>query len=120
MVIILLYYIILYFISALSDYNDYNIFRSKVLCSLESEKYAKVEQCTEENGGILVYICPPADTRKPYLIFHWLIKFMELTWHIEHFFTVKSTDTGNKRYQLNRKIEKEIMTIKTIFYFIRN
>lgn len=89
----------LYFFSALSDYNDYSIFRSKVLYSLESAKYAKVEQNTEENGGILVYIHPPTDARKNYLIFHWSMKFLELTWHIEHFFTVKSTDIGNKKYQ---------------------
>ncbi|XP_025162271.1 uncharacterized protein LOC105184542 [Harpegnathos saltator] len=97
--------------SALSDYNDYSIFRSKVLHSLEAEKYAKVEQYTEQSGGILVYICSPVDSKKTYLVFHWSITFLELTWHIEHFFTVKSTDIGIEFSKENRSLLKEFCKI---------
>ncbi|XP_032690733.1 uncharacterized protein LOC116853679 isoform X2 [Odontomachus brunneus] len=97
--------------SALSDYNDYSIFRSNILYSLESERYTKIEQNTEENGGVLVYVHPPADTRKNYLIFHWSMKFLELTWHIEHFFTVKSTHIGVQFSEENRLLLKEFCKI---------
>lgn len=83
-----------YIFSALSDYNEYSILRSKILYSLEAKKYARIEQYTEENGGVLVYICSPKDTRKNYVTFQWTLKFLDITWHIENFFVVKTTDTG--------------------------
>ncbi|XP_014473929.1 PREDICTED: uncharacterized protein LOC106744050 [Dinoponera quadriceps] len=97
--------------SALSDYNDYSIFRSKILHSLESQKYARVEQYTKESGGVLIYICPPVDPKKSYLIFHWSMKFLDLTWHIEHFFIVKSTDIGIEFSEENRLLLKKFCKI---------
>ncbi|KYQ58445.1 hypothetical protein ALC60_02570 [Trachymyrmex zeteki] len=76
---------------ALSDYNEKNIFRFKILHSLEIQKYASTEQCTQENRGILVYVHSSVDIEKSYMIFQWTMKFLDLTWQIEHFFTVKST-----------------------------
>ncbi|XP_012060579.1 PREDICTED: uncharacterized protein LOC105623812 [Atta cephalotes] len=84
--------------STLSDYNAKNIFRSKILHSLEIQKYASSEQYTQENGGILVYVHSSVDTEKSYVIFQWTMKFSDLTWQIEHFFTVKSTDIGKKLF----------------------
>ncbi|KYM75549.1 hypothetical protein ALC53_14043 [Atta colombica] len=84
--------------STLSDYNAKNIFRSKILQSLEIQKYASSEQYTQENGGILVYVHSSVDTEKSYVIFQWTMKFSDLTWQIEHFFTVKSTDIGKKLF----------------------
>ncbi|KYN32625.1 hypothetical protein ALC56_13107 [Trachymyrmex septentrionalis] len=93
--------------SALSDYNAKNIFRSKILHSLEIQKYASSEQCTQENGGILVYVHSSVDTEKSYVIFQWTMKFLDLTWQIEHFFTVKSTDIGMEFSEENRSLLKE-------------
>jgi len=86
----------IYLFLALSDYNENNIIRYKILHSLESNKYVNVESYTEEPGGILVYIHSSIDMNKNYLIFQWTMTFLELTWHIEHFFIVKSTDIGKK------------------------
>lgn len=82
--------------SALSDYNENNILRSKILHSLESKKYVNIELCTEDNGGILVHAHSPMDTKKIYVIFYWRLKFLDLTWHIEHYFTVQSTEIGKQ------------------------
>jgi hypothetical protein len=86
----------IYLFPALSDYNENNMIRYKILHSLESNKYVNVEPYTEEPGGILVYIHSSTDMNKNYLIFQWTMTFLELTWRIEHFFTVKSTDKGKK------------------------
>ncbi|XP_018315361.1 uncharacterized protein [Mycetomoellerius zeteki] len=93
--------------SAFSDYNEKNILRSKILHSLEIQKYANTEQCTQENGGILVYVHSSVDTEKSYVVFQWTIKFLDLTWQIEHFFTVKSTDIGMEFSEENRSLLKE-------------
>ncbi|XP_011703072.1 PREDICTED: uncharacterized protein LOC105459079 [Wasmannia auropunctata] len=97
--------------SALSDYNENNILRSKILHSLELKKYASTELCTQENGGILVYIHSPIDTEKSYVIFQWTMTFLDLTWQIEHFFTVKSTNTGMEFSEENRSLLKEFCKI---------
>ncbi|XP_011162362.1 uncharacterized protein LOC105197600 isoform X2 [Solenopsis invicta] len=97
--------------SAFSDYNENNVFRAKVLRSLELKKYSSVEQCTGENGGILVYMHSPLDTEKNYIIFNWTMKFLDLTWRIEHFFTVKSTDIGLEFAEENRSLLKEFCKI---------
>ncbi|KAL6442300.1 hypothetical protein ACFW04_002509 [Cataglyphis niger] len=97
--------------SALSDYNENNIFRSKILNSLEKNKYASIEQCTQENGGILLHIHSSANTKENYIIFQWTMKFFELTWHIEHFFTVKPTDIGIKFSEENQTLLKEFCEI---------
>ncbi|XP_018317865.1 uncharacterized protein [Mycetomoellerius zeteki] len=86
---------------ALSDYNEKNIFRFKILHSLEIQKYASTEQCTQENRGILVYVHSSVDIEKSYMIFQWTMKFLDLTWQIEHFFTVKSTDLGMEFFEEN-------------------
>ncbi|KYN16597.1 hypothetical protein ALC57_11106 [Trachymyrmex cornetzi] len=93
--------------SALSDYNTKNIFRSKILHSLEIQKYVNFEQCTQENGGILVHVHSSVDIEKSYVIFQWSMKFLELTWQIEHFFTVKSTDIGMEFSEENCSLLKE-------------
>ncbi|XP_036139381.1 uncharacterized protein LOC105831095 isoform X2 [Monomorium pharaonis] len=78
--------------STFSNYNENNILRSKILRNLELKKYSSIEQCTDEDGGILVHMHSPLDTEKNYVIFYWTMKFLDLMWRIEHFFTVKSTD----------------------------
>ncbi|KAL6256134.1 hypothetical protein P5V15_012254 [Pogonomyrmex californicus] len=97
--------------SALSDYNENNIFRSKILHSLELKKYVSMEQYTQDNGGILVHVHSPVDTEKIYVIFQWAMKFLELTWCIEHFFTVKSTDIGIEFSEKNCTLLKEFCNI---------
>ncbi|EGI69593.1 hypothetical protein G5I_01679 [Acromyrmex echinatior] len=72
-----------------------------------AKKYASSEQCTQENGGILVYVHSSVDTEKNYVIFQWTMKFLDLTWQIEHFFTVKSTDIGMEFSEENRSLLKE-------------
>ncbi|XP_011341076.1 uncharacterized protein LOC105281508 isoform X2 [Ooceraea biroi] len=97
--------------SALSNYNENNILRSKILRNLEGNKYANVEPYTQDTGGILVYVHPSGDTAKNYLIFQWTMKFLELTWHIEHFFTVKSTDIGVRFSEENYSLLKEFCKV---------
>lgn len=97
--------------STISDYNEYSILRSKILQSLQTNNYARTEQCTEDNGGILVYMSSPVDKEKCYIIFQWKIKFLELTWHIEHFFTVKSTNTGIGFSEENRSLLKKFCEV---------
>ncbi|XP_072750343.1 uncharacterized protein [Anoplolepis gracilipes] len=97
--------------SALSDYNENNILRSKILHSLESNKYATIQPYTQENGGILLYVHSSINTEKNYIIFQWTMKFLELTWHVEHFFTVKPTDIGIKFSKENRTLLKEFCEI---------
>lgn len=80
--------------SALSDYNDKNIIRFKILDNLELNEYVTAEPNTEE-GGVIARIHSPTDTTKTYIIFHWTIKFVRETWRTEHFFTLQSVvDTG--------------------------
>ncbi|XP_011254442.1 uncharacterized protein LOC105250177 [Camponotus floridanus] len=98
-------------ISALSDYIANNNLRSKILNSLKSRKYATVQQYTQENGGILVYIHSSMKTEENYLIFQWTMKFLELTWHIEHFFIVKPTNIGIKFSEENRTLLKQFCEI---------
>jgi len=97
--------------SAFSDYNENNILRSKILRSLELKKYASTEQYSQENGGILVHMHSPGDTEKSYVIFQWTMKFLELTWRIEHFFTIKSTDLGMGFSEENRSLLKEFCKV---------
>ncbi|XP_070163246.1 uncharacterized protein [Polyergus mexicanus] len=97
--------------SALSDYNENNIFRSKILDNLETKKYASIQQCFEEDGGILLHIHSSTNTKENYIIFQWTMKFLEVTWHIEHFFTVKPTDRGIKFSKENRILLKEFCEI---------
>lgn len=97
--------------SALSDYSENNILRSKILDNLESRKYATIQQCTQENGGILVYMHSSINTEENYLIFQWTMKFLELTWHIEHFFIVKPTNIGIKFSEENRTLIREFCEI---------
>lgn len=97
--------------SALSDYNENNILRSKILHGLELKKYANTEQCTQENGGILVHMHSSMDIEKNYVIFQWTIKFLDLTWQIEHFFTVKSTNIGIEFSEENRSLLKEFCEV---------
>lgn len=104
-------------ISALSDYIANNNLRSKILTSLKSRKYATVQQYNQENGGILVYIHSSKNRRKQkkteenYLIFQWTMKFLELAWHIEHFFIVKPTNIGVKFSEENRTLLKQFCEI---------
>ncbi|KAM0724628.1 hypothetical protein ACS0PU_009709 [Formica fusca] len=97
--------------SALSDYNENNIFRSKILNSLATKKYASIQQCFQEDGGILLHIHSSTNTKENYVIFRWTMKFLEVTWHIEHFFTVKPTDRGIKFSEENRILLKEFCEI---------
>lgn len=97
--------------SALSDYNENNIFRSKILNSLKTKKYASIRQCFQEDGGILLHIHSSTNTKENYVIFRWTMKFLEVTWHIEHFFTVKPTDRGIKFSEENRILLKEFCEI---------
>jgi len=97
--------------SALSDYNENNILRSKILDSLKSKKYATIQQYTQESGGILLHMHSSTNTEENYIIFQWSLKFMELTWHIEHFFTVESTDIGITFSEKNRTLLKEFCKI---------
>lgn len=64
--------------------------------SLATKKYASIQQCFQENGGILLHIHSSTNIKENYVIFRWTMKFLEVTWHIEHFFTVKPTDRGKK------------------------
>jgi len=97
--------------SALSAYNENSILRSKILRTLELKKYSRIERCTEENGGILIYIHSPANTDENYVIFQWTMKFLDLSWRIEHFFTVKSTDIGMEFSEENRSLLKEFCKV---------
>jgi len=45
-----------------------------------------------------VHIHPSVDTEENYVIFQWTMKFLDLTWRIEHFFTVESTNIGKKLF----------------------
>ncbi|XP_024887150.1 uncharacterized protein LOC112464414 [Temnothorax curvispinosus] len=97
--------------SALSDYNENDILRSKILRNLELKKYSSVEQCTQEDGGILVHMHSPVNTDKNYVICQWTMKFLDLTWRIEHFFTMKSTDIGMEFSEENCSLLKEFCKI---------
>ncbi|XP_036139388.1 uncharacterized protein LOC105831095 isoform X3 [Monomorium pharaonis] len=97
--------------STFSNYNENNILRSKILRNLELKKYSSIEQCTDEDGGILVHMHSPLDTEKNYVIFYWTMKFLDLMWRIEHFFTVKSTDIGLEFAEENRSLLKEFCKI---------
>ncbi|XP_071562294.1 uncharacterized protein [Temnothorax nylanderi] len=97
--------------SALSDYNENDILRSKILHNLELKKYSSVEQCTQEDEGILVHMHSPVNTDKNYVICRWTMKFLDLTWRIEHFFTMKSTDIGMEFSEENRSLLKEFCKI---------
>lgn len=108
----------IHFFLALSDYNENNILRSKILRNLELKKYSNIEQCNQENGGILVHMHSPVNT-EIYVIFQWTMKFLDLTWRIEHFFTVKSTDIGkNMTYLVLDK--KETMGDQTVINLIHS
>ncbi|KAL0114966.1 hypothetical protein PUN28_010496 [Cardiocondyla obscurior] len=96
-----------FLMSAFSDYNENNIFRSKILHNLESKEYANVEQCTREDGGALIHIHSPLNTERNYVIFQWTLKFLDLSWQIEHFFSVKSTKVELEFAKQNRSLLKE-------------
>ncbi|XP_012215543.1 uncharacterized protein [Linepithema humile] len=96
--------------SALSGYNENNILRSKILHSLESKRYASIEH-NEDDGGMLVHVHSPVDTKKNYVIFHWMLKFLELTWQIEHYFTVNPTNIGIEFSEQNSSLLKDFCEI---------
>ncbi|XP_011874647.1 PREDICTED: uncharacterized protein LOC105565783 [Vollenhovia emeryi] len=97
--------------SALSDYNENSLLRAKILRNFESNGYFSVEHCTQDTGGMFVYVHSPVNTEKNYAIFQWTMKFLDLTWRIEHFFTVKSTDIGVEFSEKNRSLLKEFCKI---------
>lgn len=90
----------LYLFLALSDYNENNLFRSKILNDLKLKQYSTIERHTQENGGMLIHIHSPINTEKSYVTCQWAMKFLDSTWRIEHFFTVKPTNIGKNGLSL--------------------
>lgn len=82
--------------SAISQYSEQSTVRNKILDRLKAGKYIDYEQCTDENGGILIYIHSTKRVNQVYLIFQWSIMFLEQSWQIENHFIIQSTEIGNK------------------------
>lgn len=59
------------------------------------------------------------NTEKVYVIFQWTMKFLDLTWRIEHFFTVKSTDIGKKN-NLSFVKQRETISNQTLINLINS
>ncbi|KOC67268.1 hypothetical protein WH47_00138 [Habropoda laboriosa] len=90
--------------SAISQYNEQNVLRQRLLNKLKIEKYASYEQCTDKNGGIVIHIHSPNNLQKIYLIFHWSLMFLERTWHIEHHFLINPTEAETTFAKNNRNL----------------
>ena len=90
--------------SAMSQYNEQNILRTKTICNLKDKKYVTSEQSTEENGGILMHIHSPENERQVYLEFNWSLLFVERTWQVEHFFAIVPTTAGKEFAEENQEL----------------
>ncbi|OAD46930.1 hypothetical protein WN48_08948 [Eufriesea mexicana] len=93
--------------SAISQYNDMSTARNKILEMLKAEKYIDYEQCTDENGGILIYIHSTKRVNQVYLIIQWSLMFLEQTWKIENHFIIESTEIGVKFAEENNSLLKK-------------
>lgn len=82
-------------ISAISDYNEQSIIRKKIINNSKVEKYVNCEQCTDDNGGILIYVHSPKNKKLVYLIFQWSLLFVEQTWQIEQYFVIEPDEAGS-------------------------
>ncbi|PBC29305.1 hypothetical protein APICC_00167 [Apis cerana cerana] len=93
--------------STISQYNELSIVRKQILDTLESKMYANYENCTDENGGILLYVHSVKNIKQVYLIFQWSILFLERFWGIKHHFTITPTEIGIKFAEENCSLLKK-------------
>lgn len=82
------------FTSVISRYAECTMHRTIILKDIEKERYARLEESMDNNGGMLVHVHSATDITQEYLNFHWSILFLEQTWSIEHFFTINPTKIG--------------------------
>lgn len=85
---------LLLFISAISDYSQYNVLRKKIIDSLCASNYINLYEHEKENGGILLDVKSLKNPDQIYLKYQWSLIFCEKTCHIEHHFTIKATKFG--------------------------
>ncbi|KZC05668.1 PREDICTED: uncharacterized protein LOC107193917 [Dufourea novaeangliae] len=80
--------------SAISQYSDQHKARSTILEQLTEKKYANSKQCTDDNGGITVFVHSPRNVKQVYLQFQWSLLFIEQTWRSEHIFVIHPSPEG--------------------------
>lgn len=95
------------FMTAISDYNEYNILRKNTLDKLRAKNYISYRDCEEGNGGILIDVNSSQNNEQTYLKFQWSMKFFEETCHIEHHFTIAATDLGMEFMEINTLLLKK-------------
>ena len=90
-----------HFISAISDYSEQSHLRVKILRTLEAQEYISMEKCSENGGGILIYLHPRGVNDKVLFKIQWYLKFINRTWRIEHIFSIDPVQAGMKKKKEN-------------------
>lgn len=96
-----------FFMSAISDYSQYNVLRNKIINSLRSNNYINFYDHEEDNGGILLDLKSRRNPDQIYLKYQWSLKFFEKTCHIEHYFTINATEFGMEFVEANTSLLKQ-------------
>ncbi|XP_047362998.1 uncharacterized protein LOC124954308 [Vespa velutina] len=96
-----------FFMSAISDYSQYNVLRNKIVNSLHTNNYINFYDHEEGNGGILLDLRSPKNPDQIYLKYQWSLKFFEKTCHIEHYFTINATEFGMEFVEANTSLLKQ-------------
>jgi len=91
-------------IAAVAEYNDLSIERGKILRNLQSKKYASMEKCNVNGGGIFVYVYPPWGNDEVLFKFQWCTKFVDKTWRIEHIFSIDPVQADEEFIEDNRDV----------------
>ncbi|XP_033223772.1 uncharacterized protein LOC117177287 [Belonocnema kinseyi] len=93
-----------YLITAISNYSDQSILRAKILSKLQKKQYVTLENCTEETGGVTIFVHSSRNTDRVHLKFQWATRFLERTWRIEHYFTIVPAIEGSRFIEVNREL----------------
>ncbi|KAK0167972.1 hypothetical protein PV327_001818 [Microctonus hyperodae] len=81
-----------FLMSAFSEYNEKYILRKKILFKLVNKKFVTIKKCTEEEGGLIIYIHSPKSLEKYYAEYLWKLKMNLITKSIDHCFTIDCLD----------------------------
>lgn len=77
-------------ISAISQYNEQNLIRRKLLDKLKATNYISYEECSNKHGGILVHVHSPNNLTCEYLTVQWVIGFRKNCWYLENHFSIEA------------------------------
>lgn len=94
-------------LSAVSDYSEKMIIRSKILSKIQEDHCGYIKECIVDDIGISIFLHPPSNSKEVYLIMQWTLTFCEWTLYITHSITIKITESGKNFAEENRSLLKQ-------------